>query len=50
MSNIETLRQYVQRLQSWRGSIDPKVIKKELTQVREDISHYIKLKHDRRRY
>ncbi len=44
MTNLETLRIYRQKLLAWRGSIDPKTIKKELEQVRKDISYYIKLK------
>jgi hypothetical protein len=50
MNNLEALISYRQRLLSWRGGIDPKFLRKELTQVREDISHYKKLKNDRRRY
>ena len=50
LNNLEALILYRQRLLSWRGGIDPKFLRKELTQVREDISHYKKLKNDRRRF
>jgi len=56
MTNQEmlgTLKQYLGRLKTWRGDINPKILRKEISQTRDDIfylkeqilsSHYIKNK------
>jgi hypothetical protein len=46
MTNQEilgTLKEYLGRLKTWRGDISPKVLRKEISQVRDDI-FYIKQK------